>query len=67
MAAPPRAAQAADGAATVATRAGMHDFDYQGTTRGAYEEIARQFGVTAAFDEELVDRQIRFRVTERGF
>jgi type II secretory pathway component GspD/PulD (secretin) len=40
---------------------GSRDFDYSGTTRGAYEEIARQFGVTATFDGDLPDRQIRFR------
>src|SRR5262245_710594 len=27
--------------------AGVRDFDYEGTTRGAFEEIARQFGLTA--------------------
>jgi len=40
---------------------GAHDFDYHGTTRGAYEEVARQFGLTATFDGDLTDRQIRFR------
>ncbi len=40
---------------------GSRDFDYTGTTRGAYEEVARQFGLTATFDGDLPDRQIRFR------
>ena len=32
--------------------AGKHDFDFNGATHGAYQEVARQFGVTAAFDPE---------------
>jgi Flp pilus assembly secretin CpaC len=47
--------------------AGKHDFDFNGTTRGAYGEVARQFGVIAAFDPELQDRQIRFRVSDVDF
>jgi type II secretory pathway component GspD/PulD (secretin) len=46
---------------------GTRNFDYNGATHGAYEELARQFGVTAAFDQELQDRQIRFRVSDVGF
>ena len=46
---------------------GTRNFDYNGQTRGAYEEIARQFGVVAAFDPELPDRQIRFRVSDIDF
>jgi Flp pilus assembly secretin CpaC len=41
-------------------RPGSRDFDYRGTTRGAYEEIGRQFGVTMVFDGDLVDRTVRF-------
>ena len=47
--------------------AGTRDFSFEGPTRGAYEEVARQFGVTAAFDPELQDRQIRFRVSGVDF
>jgi type II secretory pathway component GspD/PulD (secretin) len=46
---------------------GARNFDFNGPTRGAYEEIARQFGLTAAFDPELQDRQIRFRVSGIDF
>ena len=48
-------------------RPGTHDFDYRGTTRGAYEEIGRQFGVTMAFDGDLADRSIRFRAPKVDF
>jgi type II secretory pathway component GspD/PulD (secretin) len=46
---------------------GPRDFDYRGTTRGAYEEIGRQFGVTIAFDGDLVDRSIRFQAPKVDF
>lgn len=46
---------------------GTRNFSFDGTTRGAYQEIARQFGVTAAFDPELQDRQIRFHVSGVDF
>ena len=46
---------------------GTRDFDYRGTTRGAYEEVGRQFGVTVAFDGDLNDRSIRFRAPKVDF
>jgi Flp pilus assembly secretin CpaC len=42
-------------------------FDYRGTTRGAYEEIGRQFGVKVVFDGDLPDRSIRFKVPSLDF
>lgn len=46
---------------------GTHAFDYRGTTRGAYEEIGRQFGVKMVFDGDLVDRSLRFQVPALDF
>ena len=46
---------------------GTRDFDYTGTTRGAYSELAQQFGITAAFDGDLVDRSVQFRVLQVDF
>src|SRR6266853_360353 len=46
---------------------GTRDFDYRGTTRSAYEEVGRQFGVTIAFDGDLPDRAIRFRAPQVDF
>src|SRR5229473_6530301 len=46
---------------------GTRDFDYRGTTRSAYEEVGRQFGVTIAFDGDLPDRSIRFRAPQVDF
>lgn len=47
--------------------AGTRTIDYRGDVRGAYTEIARQFGLTAAFDEDTQTRSIRFRVGEVDF
>ena len=55
------------GLPTINPGSGARDFNFEGGTRGAYQEIARQFGVTAAFDPELQDRQIRFRVSGVDF
>ena len=46
---------------------GTQTFDYRGTTRGAYEEIGRQFGVKMVFDGDLADRSIRFQVPNLDF
>src|SRR5882672_3524089 len=46
---------------------GTRDFDYRGTTRSAYEEVGRQFGVTIAFDGDLADRALRFRAPNVDF
>lgn len=55
------------GAPSVQAKSGKHDFDFRGTTRSAYQEIGRQFGIEASFDPELVDRQVRFRVPDVDF
>jgi tetratricopeptide (TPR) repeat protein len=55
------------GLAQIHAAAGVRDFNYRGSTRGAYGEIAQQFGLTAAFDGDLADRQIQFRVPGLDF
>jgi type II secretory pathway component GspD/PulD (secretin) len=55
------------GLAQIHAPEGARNFDFRGTTRGAYGEIARQFGLTAAFDGDLADRQIQFRVPGLDF
>lgn len=49
------------------TTPGKHSFNFRGTTQEAYEEIARQFGVDAAFDVDMLSRQVRFRVDDVDF
>jgi Bacterial type II and III secretion system protein/FG-GAP-like repeat len=46
---------------------GHHNFDYRGDTQGAYQELARQFGVEVAFDVDLRSRQVRFRIEDVDF
>jgi hypothetical protein len=47
--------------------AGRKSFDYRGNTQGAYEEIARVFGLTVSFDQDLGSKNIRFRVPDVDF
>jgi hypothetical protein len=51
----------------VAYQPGTRSFDYRGDTPGAYQEIARQFGVEVAFDVDLVARPVRFRMDNVDF
>jgi Flp pilus assembly secretin CpaC len=46
---------------------GARAFDFQGTTRGAYQELGKQFGVTVTFDGDLADRSLRFRTPAVDF
>ena len=48
-------------------QAGHRNFDYRGDTQGAYQELARQFGVEAAFDVDLRSHQVRFRIDDVDF
>jgi type II secretory pathway component GspD/PulD (secretin) len=41
---------------------GTRAFDYRGTVRGAYAEIANQYGFKVIFDVDLSDRPVRFQV-----
>jgi tetratricopeptide (TPR) repeat protein len=50
---PHKPAQYEAGARQLKPRPGTRSIDYRGNTRGGYEEVARQFGVTATFDEDL--------------
>jgi general secretion pathway protein D len=46
---------------------GLHDFHFRGDTRGLIEEIARQFGVVATFDQTFTARAVRFEVEGADF
>lgn len=46
---------------------GTKAFDYRGTTRGAYEEIGKQFGVKIVFDGDLPDRALSFHIPSADF
>lgn len=46
---------------------GTRRFDYRGDTEGAYEEVARDFGVDASFDEDLVSRPVHLKISGVDF
>jgi Bacterial type II and III secretion system protein/FG-GAP-like repeat len=48
-------------------RKGDRSFNYRGTTQGAYDEVARQFGVQVAFDVDLSSAPVRFQVQDVDF
>jgi hypothetical protein len=55
------------GEVRLAYQQGNRNFDYRGDTQGAYEEIARRFGVEVAFDVDLRSRPVRFRIGDLDF
>jgi Bacterial type II and III secretion system protein/FG-GAP-like repeat len=55
------------GELTLDYKPGTRNFDYRGDTQGAYQELARQFGVEVGFDVDMRSRQVRFQVTDVDF
>jgi type II secretory pathway component GspD/PulD (secretin) len=53
--------------ATLQPAAGTRTIDYRGEVRGAYEEVARQFGLTVVFDEDTRTPSLRFPIGEVDF
>ena len=47
--------------------AGLHDFDYRGNVQGAYEEVARQFGLHVTFDVDLSPTPVRLQLQGADF
>jgi tetratricopeptide (TPR) repeat protein len=52
---------------TLRPDAGVRDFDFRGNTRGAYEEVARAFGISVDFDSELRVAPVRLRLENADF
>lgn len=46
---------------------GTQNFNYRGDTLGAYNEVARAFGVQASFDPELSSRPVRLVLNDVDF
>jgi Flp pilus assembly secretin CpaC len=46
---------------------GNRSLDLRGDTKTAYEQLAQAFGIKAAFDPDLVPRNVRLRVTAVDF
>lgn len=43
---------------------GTRSFNFRGNTRGAYEDIARQFGLTATFDDGVRIKSLQFKLPD---
>ena len=43
------------------------EINVRGDTRGAYEQVARMFGITVAFDPDLVSRNVKLKVEAVDF
>jgi general secretion pathway protein D len=48
-------------------KAGLHDFEYRGDSRGLILAFAREFGLAAEFDPNFVTRQVRFTLKRVDF
>ena len=46
---------------------GKRDFNLRGDTRGAYEQVARAFGIATAFDPDLISRNVRLKLDAVDF
>ncbi|MGA2419502.1 MAG: FG-GAP-like repeat-containing protein [Candidatus Acidiferrum sp.] len=46
---------------------GKKSFNLRGDAKTVYEQVARQFGITASFDPDLPSRTVRFRTDEVDF
>ncbi|HEV2298455.1 MAG TPA: FG-GAP-like repeat-containing protein [Candidatus Acidoferrales bacterium] len=55
------------GAVRLEPLTGTRDLRFDGDTMGAYEEVARQFGVEASFDVDLVRRPVRLDLESVDF
>jgi type II secretory pathway component GspD/PulD (secretin) len=53
--------------AHIQPQSGQRQISYRGDARGAWSELARQFGLRAVFDEDATSRQIRFRLANVDF
>ncbi len=46
---------------------GQRTFNFRGDTRGAYAELAKQFGIIADFEQDLTGTQVRFQIPNADF
>jgi type II secretory pathway component GspD/PulD (secretin) len=64
---PAQAASQLAGIPRLQPQSGLHSFNLRGDTRTAYEQVAQAFGVKAAFDPDLVSRNVRLQVDNVDF
>jgi Flp pilus assembly secretin CpaC len=58
---------ALQGPATVKPQLGKKAVNVRGDSKSAYEQVARMFGITVAFDPDLTARNIKLRVDDVDF
>src|SRR6266852_1833231 len=64
---PPLAATEISGLPRLKPQSGRRTFDFHGDTRSAYAQVAQAFGVEAAFDPDVVSRQVRMQLDNVDF
>ncbi len=64
---PPLATAEISGLPGLKPQSGRRSLDLHGDTRSAYEQVARAFGVEAAFDPDVVSRQVRVQLDNVDF
>jgi tetratricopeptide (TPR) repeat protein len=64
---PPVTTTETSGLPRLKPQAGRHNFDLRADTRGAYDQVARAFGVEALFDPDVVSRQVRMKLDNVDF
>ena len=52
---------------TLAPKPGMQSFDFRGNSRGLIDQFARAFNLTVVYDEGVVTRPIRFKLSDVDF
>jgi Flp pilus assembly secretin CpaC len=64
---PPLVSSEIPGLPRLELQTGRRSFDLRGDTRSAYEQVAQAFGVKAAFDPDLVSRQVHLHLDNVDF
>jgi Flp pilus assembly secretin CpaC len=64
---PPPTTTEISGLPRLKPQSGRHSFDLHSDTRNAYDQVAHAFGVEAAFDPDVVSRQVRMPLDNVDF
>lgn len=51
----------------VRPKAGLHSYHYRGDARGLIQQLGRDWGLTAEFDDSVTNKQLRFDVDDVDF
>ena len=67
LAATPQDVEQLAGAPHLQPQTGTRTFNFRGDTRGAYAELAKQFGIIIDFEQDLPTVQVRFQLPDADF